>query len=114
MKYYRERDRINHNDPEFRISEVVGRADIIYELVFQTDGRYLEQDRGAVNVVRTGRWEGQTLILETKLTRDGAVSTTREEFSLSEDGKVMTKIVHFSGSHGKRNQNLEFQKMPDN
>jgi hypothetical protein len=108
----RELDRIDHREPDFKISEKVGRADVIVTFAFRTDGQELEQNHGENGVVRTAHWDGKTVVLDTKWTRDGAVTTTKhEELSLSEDGKIMTKVVRFSGARSKPDQKIELRKI---
>jgi hypothetical protein len=109
----RELDRIDHREPDFKISETVGRADVIYTFAFKTDGQELRRKYGNSEAVRTAHWEGKTVVLDTKWTRDGVVTTNREELSLSEDGKMMTKIIHSSGTQGKSYDRIEFKKVSD-
>jgi len=106
----REVDRIDHKEPDFSISETVGRADVIYSHLFKTDGRYLCEDTA---VSRVAHWRDKTLILETTWTQNGSVTTKREELFLSDDGKSLTKSVHFTGPKAKSDETIELTKISD-
>jgi hypothetical protein len=108
----REIDRIEVTGPEVAISEKVGMADVIFTLYYRRDGKPPREDRFNAHSKRTGHWEGQILVLDTRFVPERMGSTTRhEEFSLSSDGKTMTKKVHCEGSKPPPNQVIEFVKI---
>jgi hypothetical protein len=108
----REIDRIEITGPEVAISEKVGRADVIFTLYYRTDGKPPREDRFNAHTERTGHWEGQTLVLDTRFVPERMGSTTRhEEVSLSSYGKTLTKKVHCEGSKPQPDQVIEFTKI---
>ena len=107
----REVDRIRHNEPDFSISETVGRADVIYTLTYRTDGQEPKPALELNGVKRTAHWEGKTLVLDTRFVGGKDLTEKREELSLSDNGKTFTKRVHYIGARPKPDQNIEFKKL---
>jgi hypothetical protein len=107
----REVDKITHNDPDFAITEQVGRADVLYTLTFRTDGQPPKDPQKLSAIERTAHWEGKTLVINCSFLRSTDGSEKREEFSLSDDGKTMTKRVHFTGARPRPDQRVELKKV---
>ena len=51
-------DRIDHKEPDFVISEKIGRQDVIHDFRFKTDGQELIDRNGINEVSRKAHWEG--------------------------------------------------------
>lgn len=79
------------------ITTKIGRQDVIYPEIFTTDGTAQHYMHGQTEITRNARWEGRTLVLDLRTKVNGVERGRRETLSLSEDGKVMTKTVHFFG-----------------
>jgi hypothetical protein len=108
-----ETDRIEQVSSTLKISELVGRADVIYTQEFYTDGRQWKRQTGPNTVIRTAHWDGSLLILETKWINSGVVTTKREELALSDDRKVMIKKIYYSGPEVRPDRTIEFKKISD-
>jgi hypothetical protein len=65
-----------------------------------------EGDQFTTNV----RWEGNTLVFETVEKEHDAVLTSKEVWTLSEDGKTLTKNIHRSGPRGDSDQQYVLEK----
>ncbi len=109
----REVDRIEVTGPEVKITERIGRTDLLFTLKYRTDGQAPGQGRWSSNIERIGRWDGQTLVLDTRYKSQSTGATTKhEEFWLSTDGKTLTKKVHWEGPQAKANQLIVFTRIP--
>ena len=107
----REVDKITHNEPDFAITEQVGRADVLYTLTFRTNGQPPKDPQNLSAIERTAHWEGKTLVIHCKFLRSTDGSEKREELSLSDDGKTMTKRVHFTGAKTRPDQRVDLKKV---
>ncbi|MGA8026105.1 MAG: hypothetical protein WB992_03100 [Bryobacteraceae bacterium] len=103
-------DRIDHTEPTIAISPKIRRADVIPTFVFRTDGTEVRSRSGNNEVVRTGHWDGNFLVLETKWIGSGAERTEQDILSLSEDGKVMTKHTRIYAPDKEVDDMLQFRK----
>ena len=81
-----ETDWLDHKESVVTIMTKVGIQDVIYPETYTIDGR------GSTN---NAHWEGRTLVLDGKVRVHGVRRGAHVTLSLSEDGKVMTKTVHF-------------------
>lgn len=109
-------DFIEHEEPILNISPAVRRADVIFTYIFRTDGQVLgttRRDRDEVN--RSGRWDGNYLVLETKRIHDGAQTTERTTLSLSANGRQLTRHTQLFGPDDKKQVDdvLVFDKIAD-
>lgn len=113
MSRDQEIDRIDHKEPDFVISEKIGRQDVVYGFGFKTDGQELIDRNGNNEVSRKGRWQGNTIVLDTRFTGTAGVGTKHEEMSLSEDGKTMTRTVTYTGPSKWPDRHIVLQKISD-
>jgi hypothetical protein len=55
-------------------------------------------------------WEGDTLVITTKMDFQGSEVTMTNKWTLSEDGKTLTVNGHFSGPQGEGDNKIVFEK----
>jgi len=56
------------------------------------------------------KWEGKSLVFETSEKERGGTITSRETWTLSDDGKTLTKTRHSHGPQGDRDQTYVLEK----
>ncbi len=95
--------KITHSEPDLRVvSTQVGQQG-----EFTSDSKYTTDGKECVNKFReferksTLKWDGDTLMIESKMEFQGNPVTITERWSLSEDGKTLTVNRHFSSSLGE-------------
>jgi len=71
-----------------------------------------EKNRDAEGDERTTtvKWEGNTLVFESVEKERDAVLTSKEIWTLSDDGKTLTKKIHRSGPRGDSDQQYVLEK----
>jgi len=83
--------------------------------VYPTDGTVKKTKERRHTITRTGRWEGRKLILEE--TGPGNApwlsSTSREELTLSDDGKILTLSFHSKGGDTRHDYKVEFERVSE-
>ncbi len=68
------------------------------------------QDREGDQFATSVKWEGNTLVFETVEKERDATLTSKEVWTLSEDGKTLTKSIHRSGPRGESTQGYVLEK----
>lgn len=68
------------------------------------------QDRDGDQITTVVRWEGSSLVFETVERERDATKTSKATWTLSADGKTLTKIIHRSGSKGEPDQQYILEK----
>ncbi len=104
-------DFIDHKEAVLVITPMVGRVDVVPSYTYRIDGKNSPEKGGDEEVTRNAHWEGNTLVLETRMTRHGVERLQRDAMSLSADGTVLTKVVHLSGGDMRSDETLVFHKV---
>lgn len=87
-----------HTDPDLKITTAQNGADGEYTLnaVYSTDGKEVKNDFRGNEAKSVAKWDGDALVIDTKLDFQGTEVTLKATWKLSEDGKtlnVATKIM---------------------
>ena len=78
---------------------------------FTTDGKkQMTKDRDRDALTRSVKWEGNTLVFLTVEKERGHTLTTREVWTLSDDGKTLVKTRHLTGPRGVTDQKYVYEK----
>ncbi len=95
--------KITHNDPELKVvrTQVSERGEFTNESVYTTDGKECVNKSRFGETKSTLKWDGDVLVIESKMDFQGNAVTVTEKWSLSEDGKTLTLNRHFSSSQGE-------------
>ena len=106
-------DNITHKEPNIHLTQtVVGPHgdSVTSEHDYSTDGR--EQSGKSRNYTEknTVKWEGNTLVFESKRDYSGREVVIRERWTLSDDGKTLTKERTSPGPKGEVRQSFVFDK----
>ena len=101
---------IQHQDPALSIStfQKGAQGQVTTELKYTTDGK------PAVNGENKGsaQWKNDTLVVETSRDFQGTKLTSREEWTLSADGKTLTITTHLKLPNGEFDVKQVFEKSP--
>ncbi|ODU55298.1 MAG: hypothetical protein BGO25_10845 [Acidobacteriales bacterium 59-55] len=80
----------------------------VYTLPFATDGTETPTPKGTFSDTATlqylstkGEWKGAALVLTQKITYEGAPGSLQSTFTLSPDGRTLTRAMHISVDQGE-------------
>lgn len=82
-----------------------------YSRTYTTDGKPItSSDREGDRIATVVKWDGATLVFETGEKEKAGSLFTRETWTLSADGKTLTKKIHRSGPRGESDQTFVLEK----
>ncbi len=105
-------NRIVHQDPELKVDAQTTDGGwpfiggVFNHQAYRTDG---EEQQGTSRWT-TVSWHGPALVLMTVQKKDSRITFTRETWTLSEDGKALTKSRRTVSPEGVTEQTLVFEK----
>jgi hypothetical protein len=114
---YSHTEKIQHQDPSLKVvietQSTGGRLGSgLYMDRTYTIGGKKEVKKGDDGIIRSvsAKWEGATLVF-LRTEKEGAnTTTTREVWSLSEDGKTLTKTRRITNWRGSKDEKTVFEK----
>jgi hypothetical protein len=104
--------KISHNDPKLAVAvKMTGEmGEWEWQANYTTDGAESTntfRDNPSKSVVK---WDGDSLLFDTKGRFGDNDFTMKEKWTLSPDGKTLTMERHFSSSYGEGDQKLVMEK----
>lgn len=91
----------------------------VYTLPFTTDGTETPTPKGIFADTATlqylstkGEWQGEALVLTQKITYQGGAGSLKSTFTLSADGKTLTRMMHISVDQGDFDTTAVYEKQP--
>ena len=107
-------EKITHNEPKLHISAsgVTDQGEYSAEFDFTTDGQECKNTIMGSEMTSTVNWEENVLVLNSKISFPGLEVTSQERWTLSDDGKVLTKSRHMSSDMGVADQTVVHEKQP--
>jgi len=108
-------NRIEQDGVKLRVTTILGatadRKESTYSRDYSIGGpATTSSDREGDQFTNTVKWEGDSLVFETVEKEKSGTLTTREFWTLSADGKTLTKKIHRSGPRGDSDQTFVLQK----
>jgi hypothetical protein len=105
--------KIAHADPKLtnatKMSSDMGDFDM--SSTYSTDGKETTNEGfGGSSTTSTAKWDGDTLLIETKGSFGDQQFTMSEKWTLSADGKILTIARTFKSAMGEGEQKLVFDK----
>lgn len=92
-----------------------------YTLGFPTDGTDTPTPKETIPATAElqilsskGEWKGASFVFTEKITYQGNPGTLTSTFTLSPDGKTLTRVMHISVDQGDFNTTSVFEKQPAN
>jgi hypothetical protein len=105
-------EKTTHKEPKLHViaTGVADQGEYSAEFDFTTDGQECKNSFVGNEMTSTVTWEGNRLVLKSKINFPGLEVTSEERWSLSDDGTVLTKSVHLSSDMGVADQTVIFEK----
>jgi hypothetical protein len=94
---------ITHHDPsmKYKTEQAGPQGEFTTEVTCTTDGKECTNQYPQGAAKSTMKWEGDTLVVDSKRTIQDNELTFKEKWSLSGDGKTITINFHVSGGFGE-------------
>jgi hypothetical protein len=95
-------DKIDHQEPVLRLTStrVDQGAEDSASLSWTTDGKESSNTLRGGEVKSKLRWEGAVLFMESVMNVGGNALSLQDKWTLSQDGKTLTMVRHYSGPEG--------------
>lgn len=98
-------NRIDQQEQKLSVTTTLGangdRKESTYTREYMIDGEpKVTSDREGDQFTNTVKWEGDSLVFETVEKEKSATLSSREVWTLSADGKTLTKKIHRTGGRG--------------
>lgn len=105
-------DIIDHKDPSLKASTSQdgpqGKQE--YTIAITTDGKEATNNAGGTELKSTGGWEGNNLVVNTKLKFQDNDVAIKSVWLLSDGGKTLTQNSHIISPLGELDQKMVFEK----
>jgi len=92
------------------VTMVGDRGENTYTRTYTIGKEETSQDREGDQFTTTVKWEGSTLVFDTVEKERNGTLTSKEIWTLSDDGKTLTKNIHRSGPRGESDQKYILEK----
>lgn len=94
--------KIAHDDPSLKITttQVGPQGEVTSDLTYKTDGSESVNKMRGAEVKAVAKWEGNALTVASKREVQGMEITQNENWTLSEDGKVLTIVNKINTPQG--------------
>jgi hypothetical protein len=104
--------KITHSEPNLKVvnTQVGERGEFTIELAYTTDGKECANKIMNWDAKSTLKWEGSTLVVDSKLDIQGNLISMSEKWTLSEDGKTLTIAQHFAAPQGEMDAKTVLEK----
>jgi hypothetical protein len=104
--------KITHNDPELKVATTIAGefGEFTLDFTYKTDGKECVNTSPMGETKSVLTWDGDTLVIESKMSGDNGEMTMSDRWTLSEDGKTLTMKRHFSGGMGEGDQTMVMEK----
>jgi hypothetical protein len=104
--------KISHEDPKLKsaVKQAGQQGEFEMESTYTTDGKENTNEVFGQAVKSTAKWEGDTLVIESKMRFGENDMTIVEKWTLSEDGKTLTKAQLFKSAMGEGQIKLVMEK----
>lgn len=104
--------KVTHEDPSLKVASKMStdNGDMEFESTYTTDGRECTNQFGPNPMKSTLKWDGDTLVIDTKGQFGDNDFTLQDKWDLSTDGKTLTLRRHWASSRGEMDQKIVFEK----
>src|SRR4051812_48416750 len=95
--------KVDHKDPAMNVSQTQSgpQGEMSYDSKYSTDGTETTNTFGPMEAKSTAKWEGDVLVVNTKLNAQGTEISIVSRWALSEDGKTITQSAHLNSPQGE-------------
>jgi hypothetical protein len=104
--------KVRHDDPALgiRTTQKGAQGEITTQLNYTTDGKPAVNKVGGAEAKGAAQWQGDKLVIDSTREVQGNPMRSRETWSLSADGKVLTIATHVGLPQGEFDLTLVFDK----
>lgn len=105
--------KVTHAEPKVSIDTkmTTDNGDLQFAANYTTDGKpTTNQGFGGSEMKSTAKWDGESLVMESKGSFGDGEFTIKDKWTLSDGGKLLTVQRHFSSGMGDSDQKLVFEK----
>jgi len=92
------------------VTMVGDRGENTYTRSYTVGKEEKSQDREGDQFTTSVKWEGNALVFETVEKEHDAILTSKEVWTLSDDGKTLTKTIHRLGPKGESDQKYVLER----
>src|SRR5215469_759506 len=105
-------NKIEFQDANLKVTTttVGDRGERTYDRTYVIGKEQNSQDREGDQFTTNVKWEGNTLVFETVEKERDAVLTSKEVWTLSDNGKTLIKNIHRSGPRGDSDQTYVLER----
>ena len=103
---------VTHAEPKLKVvtRQSSDMGDSEFEANYTTDGKECTNVMRGNPIKSTVKWDGDTLLVNSKSSYNGNDITITDKWSLSADGKTLTILRHFASSMGEMDTKLVLEK----
>jgi len=105
--------KIVHNDPQLEVQTAQSGdfGDFNSDFKFTTDGKECQNAMGNdFHMTTTAKWDGDVLVMDSKMDFQGNAMSGSDKWMLSPDGKTITVQRHFNGPMGEGDSTIVLEK----
>ena len=105
--------KVTHAEPKLTVALKMtsDMGDVDLTANYTTDGKECTNTGfGGGETKSTVKWDGEALLMETKGSFGDNAYTMKDKWTISEDGKVLTIVRHFSSGMGDLDQKIILEK----
>jgi hypothetical protein len=104
--------KIEHNDPDLKMvtTQSGRRGEVTTELKYTTDGKECTNVIRGAEVKGTAKWEGDTLVINSKRELQGATIAFQERWTMSADGNTLSIATHITSPQGEADLKFVLEK----
>jgi hypothetical protein len=104
--------KVNHKDPQLQlaVTEAAGRFSFSSNFSYTTDGKECINMIRNMEIKSALKWDGETLVIQSKMIIEANPVVSIEKWTLSEDGKMLTVNRQLSGPQREEETTLVLEK----
>lgn len=104
--------KITHNDPELKVvnTQTGDQGTFTTESTYTTDGKECVNKGRMGDIKSTLKWDGNALVIDSKLDFQGTEVAITNRWTLSEDGKTLSMNMHFASGMGEGDAKIVYEK----
>lgn len=108
--------KVDHKEPDMNVhtAQAGAQGEMEYDVKYTTDGKEtkntLKTPGGEMEAKSTAVWEGDALMITTKLDANGMEVLIKGKWTLSEDGKTLTNSAKFASPQGELEMTYVMEK----
>ena len=105
-------NKIEQQDANLKVTTtmVSDRGERTFDHTFMIGKENNNKDKDGDEYTTNVKWDGNALVFETTEKEHDATLTSKEIWTLSDDGKTLTKTIHRSGPRGDSDQKYVLEK----